>query len=134
MRFAPTVLGPFQRQTDYNLGSSSHPWWVSRTLSGVEGEPNPILVNSPILVHPPIPNILVQNHPIESGRLRFAPPVLGPFRRQIDYNLGPSSHPRWVSRTLSVVEGEPNLILVHSPILVQPPTPNILVKPTKHHP
>gem|GEM_PF-3111132 len=60
MRFAPTVLGPFQRQADYNLGSSSHPRWVSRTLSGVEGEPNPILVHSPILVHPPIPNILVQ--------------------------------------------------------------------------
>lgn len=46
MRFAPTVLGPFQRQTDYNLGSSSHPRWVSRTpsgtlsgtLSGAEGE------------------------------------------------------------------------------------------------
>ena len=35
MRYAPTVLGSFQRQIDHNLGPSSNPRWVS----GVEPHP-----------------------------------------------------------------------------------------------
>ena len=45
------------------------------------------------------------------------PYSIGSFRRQIDHNLGPSSHPRWVSCTLSEAEGESNPILVLFPDL-----------------
>ncbi len=56
----PYSIGDFPGTFDYNYGLSSYPQMASRTLSGAEGESNPILVHSQILVYPPIHSILVQ--------------------------------------------------------------------------